>query len=457
MTSNSIAAGAAPGLRLWLLRTRWEWAACGALAVALALYPAAPLAAWLAPLVFCAGYCALALARLPRRDLLWVVACCVAALLLQSVVLAVWGMRDPQSSPDPRQFLVEARAVADSWRGGVFPELYRKGSLPYLGTMHTGYQRVLAGLFYVGGDRVSLGIGLNAFCVALLPMLVCLATRTLLAGSGSESRASLAAATLCAAYPAFLFWAAWLHKDILLVLVFLMAVVLLLDALHRGSPAAAAGFFLVTGFCITLRAYAGLSLLVAGCAYGVALLPRRRVLWALVYGILVLGLLVYTTRGGRMAGQLLASAGALLPDEVRTQAQALRSFAAGIPRLLLGPYGWVRAFEVRGQENYYGLYPGMWFLYLLVYPLAIAGFWECLRGNRLLAVVPVTCVVIAALLFLMTYGGMAFRQRLYLEPFLLMLAGAGWGAPRLRWIAGAWYGGLFLFAAVQLATLSVRY
>ena len=111
--------------------------------------PAAP---WGFGVGFCAVYVAARTAGLPRRELAWAAGCCAAALLVQGLSLAVLGYHNPLLDPDPHddlQYLVRGRAIAEAWQSGFYPELSLRGSLPYLGTLHTGYERALATVFLI--------------------------------------------------------------------------------------------------------------------------------------------------------------------------------------------------------------------------------------------------------------------------------------------------------------------
>jgi hypothetical protein len=442
---------------LWR-RHRGEAPVLAALAVALACHRVIPAVAWIVPALVVAGFIGWRLLRLDRRAQAWILACTGASLALQGVVLAVFGYHDPVSS-DPRDYMLKATAVMEAWRSGVYPALSLKGSLPHLGSLHTGYERVLASLFLVWGPRPWVGIGLNVACVAALPALAFLACLSLFGEFGAKSpdprdgRRARVACLLAGLYPGFVFWMTWLVKDTLLVAAFAASLVLLLEALRTRSLVAWSGFVLASGFLVILRAYAGLSVYAALAVYAFARMPRRAVLWGAGYALLTVALVGYSMSGTRLFGQLWSSLLALIPGGMRTVPESLGAFVLGLPRCFLGPYGWVKA---QGDNLYYGLYPGMWFLYLAVYPLALAGLWEAVRRNHLATTVPLVIVFTAVMIFLMTYGGEAQRQRLYLEFVYLLYAGAGACAPaKRRWFA-ACYGALFLFAAVQLISLSLR-
>ena len=431
----------------------------GLLALALAVYRFVPTAGWGVPALLCVIVFARGLAELPRGDRRWAGACALAAAALFGGVLAVFGYHQPLVS-DPHYFMEQSTALADAWRTGWYPAISLKGSPPYMGTLHTGYQRVLALLFLVAGPGAGMAIALNGLCIVLLPAGVMLLARELWHGvpDGDAARwpggAHRMAALIAAVYPGFLFWGTWVLKDLLLTALFVFAAWLLLRAMRRRNALDWVLFALSAVFCSTVRAYAGLSLLLGLGAYGVALLPRRRVFMVVLYALLLALVASYGVRLGVVWRQLWFSVLNLVPDGSTSSAASLAAFVAGVPRLLLGPYAWVRAHTAAGFDTYYGLYPGMWVLYLLVYPLASAGLWFAARRNHLPVVIPVVCVGVAWILLLATYGGLASRQRLYLEPFLMCLAGAGWmHCRRGRWIA-AWAAGVILFAGVQLLSLS---
>jgi hypothetical protein len=182
-------------------------------------------------------------------------------------------------------------------------------------------------------------------------------------------------------------------------------------------------------------------------------MPRRAVLWALFYAGVALIAFSYSTTGGRYLAQLAYSLGAVIPVEAQTISGSVYSFLRGIPRLLLEPYAWVRSTDARPQ---YGLYPGMWVMYLVIYPLSFTGMARAIRLNHQLSIPALTCLFLAGMLFLIAYGGIAHRQRLWLEVILIVYAAAGFRSPgRARGFA-LWYTVLAVFAGSQLLRLRFR-
>ena len=451
-----------PGL-IRAFPSRWEVLQLGLLVVALFVYPWVPGLAWALGSAVCGMALVNAIGEMPRGDRRWALLCAVVTATLFGVTLAVFGYDYPASS-DPKDFMAQSAALSDAWRGGWYPAISQKGSLPFMGTLHTGYQRVLALLFLATGPRAGTAIFLNGLCLAWIPVAVFQMARELWWGAldaseptqpANRSRyAPHVAAALIAVYPTLFFWGRFVLKDVLLTAVFVTAAWVLLRALRRWSVLDVAVFFCLALFCTSLRAYAGLSLFMAAGVYGVALLPRRWVFATIAWSIIIVGLATYTGSLGATLSQLWSSAIYLLPEGSTSTAASLQAMAIGVPRLLLGPYAWVLALRPEEMFNtLYGLYPGMCMLYLVVYAPAAAGLWVAMRTNHMRSILPVICIAVAALLFLVSYGGLAMRQRLYLEPFLFCYAGVGWTRGRLgRWLT-VWYVALFLFASGHLLSL----
>lgn len=430
-----------------------------------AVYPVFPLVVWLLPFAGLLVYALLAILHTSprhRTPLLTIAACTMFFQLL--VGLAV-GFHDPSWQGELRDdlsYLREANAIAQAWREGFFPELSLKGSLPYLGTLHTGYQRFVAGLFYLFGNDYRIPILANYLLLGLLPIAVYRAAFLLLSQSRAKveltphlSRVPLFAACCIAFYPNLGYWASFLLKDALLTVFMTCSLSAVLEFLGNRRLAWIP-VVLTLGFMIGItRAYALFGLL-AGCAlYGVAMVPRKWVFGTCLAGLLVLVGMSYTTRGADYLSQLIYSLSVQLPDHLRTVPQAVAYFAGAIPRLLLSPYAWVRAF---GANPAYELYPGMWMLYLMIYPLGLLGLFNLAKHDVRIATIPFGMLVATGLVLILAYGGDAPRQRLCLDPTWFIFAGTVQSLKRREWVLPVvWYAVFILYALVQLATLQYRY
>jgi hypothetical protein len=425
-------------------------------------WPAAP---WLLIPAAVVLYAAVILFESPRPARVRLILACLAAVALCALVAAANGLRDPEHyalSLDDATYHRQAKAIAEAWRSGLFPQLSLKGSAPYyIGSLHTGYQRLLAGVYYVAGSDFRLGILANFFAVMLVPLFVFRAISTTVGApeqtatqTPAAERDALAGAWLAALYPGLGYWSAWLLKDVVLAMLFIAGVAAALDLLvHKRADVGLCLGALLYGLGIC-RAYAALSLVGGMVVYILARLPRRLSSWGLVGLLLGAVLFGYTETGGAYVRQLVYSLAELIPGEVRTPAQAFFLIVRGFPRLFLAPYAWVKAY---GPNPTYGLYPGMWWLYLIVYPLAAAGLFRLGRQNVLPATVPLVAWALSAYLLLISYVGDAPRQRLYLDMVMCVFAGCGRTEPRRRLFFAAWYGCLGAYIAVHLATLKWRY
>lgn len=428
-------------------------------------FPAGP---WLLPFCFTGIWLAARIIRMPSDDRLWLACCCAGALILQIISFFLFGYHDPLQSNqqlDDHSYLVESRVISDTWHDGIYPDLHRKGSLPYLGTLHTGYHRILAFLFLFSPRAAVTGIILNIVFAALMPLLIYFSAaaifdaRDLRLMTGTISAANprfpaRMAALLGAIQPAIFYWCSFLLKDVILAALFVAAFMFLAEFLRTRNLISLAGCLLGVFFLAQMRAYAALSLAAGGVACALARMPFRWLMWCLFYLCMAVLIAHYTPQGQAYLLQLVDSLGAQLSHRLMSLRGVALWLAGGMPRLLLAPYAWVRA---EGAHPMYGIYPGMWFLYLAIYPLAFLGFMLAIRANHLLTALPLVCILSVALLFLVAYGGDVARQRLYIEQIFIIYAGLGCAAPRKRPVFFAWYAILILFAAIQMLSLHLRH
>lgn len=450
--------------------TRTEVLLLAAAVLAVSLYPVLPAALWLSPF-FLAGACvAIRIRALERPERLWLAGCAAAGCLLQIGVTLALQPYDPVHGPtdwfDDQAYFRSADSIARAWKKGFFPELSRKGDLPYLGTLHTGYERVLASVFYVGGPRVWLGLAVNVLCSALLPVLCYLLAASLFREAGQtaggtgrsggwKSRLTPArtAALLCVFHPSLYYWGSMLMKDLFLATLFALSLWLLIDLIRFRSPALAVTFALTLFWTAIFRNYAALAIAAAAFVYLFAGLSRLALVWGLIWALILLLGFRYTDVGDRYLDQLLSSFGSHLPRELSTVKGVMTHFAEAVPRMILSPYAWVPA---QTDRPIYGQFPGMWYLYLLVYPLALAGLVEAIRTNHRLTIIPLTAILASAFVLLAAYGGNAPRQRLYLEIVAVMYAGLGLSSVHRRRAFVLTYTAIILFAAAQLLRLYMR-
>ncbi|MGC8840884.1 MAG: hypothetical protein ACP5QZ_05430 [Candidatus Sumerlaeaceae bacterium] len=434
----------------------WLAAVVGSLALG-CFFPALP---WVLIPVAVIGHGIQILAEARKSVRMRLGAACAVSLVITVASAWIAGFHNPETCPlslDDATYLVQGKAIAEAWKSGLFPSLSSKGSTPYyIGSLHTGYQRLLAGAFYLLRADYRFGILLNFIAASLLPLFVYSAVLTLLkTHSPSElaSKGALRGTWLVALYPSIGYWASWLLKDVVLALIFAAAIAGALDFAYRHRPEhllyLAASLVALGVF----RAYSALAVLAGTAVYLLAKLPHRQSLQGLaILGFLLL-LASYDERWAAFERQLLYSLGELLPDSVRTPREGLLYVLGGFPRLLLSPYAWVRA---RVENPMYELYPGMWWLYLVGYPLAVIGITRLARHNIVLAVIPLIAWFASAIILILAYGGAAPRQRLYLDVLVFVFAGCGTVERPHKWLLVAWYLGLGVYVTIHLLTLDMR-
>lgn len=460
MTMSGLARPVLPGLAaLRLAVPRWDAAGLVVLVLAAVAYLRVPAIGWAVPVTLMVLYLGSCYMQLSRADRLWVAGCCGLALAVELVALWVFGYHNPlveTPQHDPYKYVVESQEVAAAWSRGWFPALSLKGSLPYLGTQNTGYHRVLSTVFLLVGAKPALAIALNALCVMLMPAIAAILCNLLFPVTFTPSSPRLSgvrvASLLCALSLNFAYWSRWVLKDVLLAFVFGVALALLVSFFRTRRVLAGVLFVLCAGFLVILRAYAGLSLFVGAAAYALSGVSLRRAGWVALWAVLGAWLLLYTEHFSVYFNQLEHSLVALIPQDIQTVGDSFRMMMRGMPRLFLGPYAWVM--HARGEGLLYGLYPGMWVLYLAVYPLALAGIIRCAREDHRLSVIPLACIAVSSLIFLATYGGEASRQRLWLELLFIVYAGHGAGARNLKRYCIPYYLALGLFMVAQMISLA---
>jgi hypothetical protein len=424
--------------------------------LAISIRGVVPWLIWLLPACIALGYAFYVLHGRPRAEVRMVVVVCASVLVGNLLVLLARLDYNPVRFTmwfDDREYMVQSSALAGAWKAHIFPDISAKGSEAYfMGTLHTGYQRAVAALFYVSGSAAPAGLVLNAIAGSLIPLFVFLLMGELATPAGS--RVPWLACLLAAVHPNQYYWGMFLMKDVYTAAWFVGALWLLVRALRLRDVAAGLAFAGCCYILFTIRVYCAASLVFAGLVYAASGLARRTAYFSLAAGALVLWMIcTYTDAGSTRFEQMWSSLTELGPKHMQSVSQMGLHVLAGIPRLLLGPFAWLQG---RGRHPLYGLYPGMWYLYLLIYPAASTALVAVVRRDEKLWAVPLMTVVGGALILLTaSYGGDAPRQRFYMEYVPVALASYGLTLPKRR-VFLAWYLALAAYMVGQVITVRVR-
>ncbi len=367
-------------------------------------------------------------------------------------------------------------AIAHEWHMGHFPRLWTD---QYLGTLHTGWNRILAAIYYVFGHHPRLGIALNIFAGALLVPLSFFTTRQLflrLRIADCELRNDKAhpstpihnspftilhskfplmhspaaiTALITAVHFSFAYWCAFLLRDTILAVMFLAALYLVLQIYGRPNLWAGAALILILCGLAILRVYSVGALLAGVLAYLLFFHKYKKWMWLGAFAGVILAIVARVYIPIRdYEDQLIYTFLNNLPDAGRTPLGSLIYCARGIPRFFLGPYAWYVSPGAPVID--YMLYPGQWLLYLLILPFGLKGLWICIRENTVQALFLVIPIMLSIFLFLLAYQGSVPRQRLYLEPLFIVFS--AWGIYRKDKacrIPLYWYVFLVLFIAAH--------
>ncbi|OPZ09811.1 MAG: hypothetical protein BWZ10_02521 [candidate division BRC1 bacterium ADurb.BinA364] len=422
-------------------------------------------AAFAAPYLLLAGWgvrrMALAGAAARRR-----VALACAAAWLGCAVWAAAVHANPWSGPglfyhkDDASYDRWGREIAERWKQGERPALSRDSEI---GTLHTGYYRFVAALYWLAGPSPRLAIALNMLACALLP-----AALYFLALDYAGPRAAAAACWMAALYPSFWHHSVFLMRDAWITLFFVAAAGVSLDirARRESSRALEAGRWIcLAGLCaqvFLLRYYLVVVLAAAWALYGLALVERKRRALALAT-LVALAAAALAARWtvpsiAHWQDRLVQSFLWAIPRDQHSLAAVARRFAAGAAKLFLAPLPWAAS---GGYSIDYFLWPGQWMLYLGGLPLGLWGLWSAARRGPPIGFVLMLPFFAAAYGFSVAYEGSVPRQRMFLDALLIVFAARAWAeraeggaAPRGYFVA--YYSLLGLFVAAHIASLFVR-
>jgi hypothetical protein len=251
-------------------------------------------------------------------------------------------------------------------------------------------------------------------------------------------------------YPSTYYYGSFLLKDLATGAVGLLALRGALGILvHR--PGAWLYYGAALFWLVPLRAYAGLALFLA---LAVAAASRLKLWWALRLGAwgLVGVYCVWLSDRGAYLEQLVLSLVNNMPQDLLLPMRLVSHYGIGTIRVFLAPYPWVAA---EGNFPNYEVYFGQWYLFLIGYPLAVAGLWRLARVNRVGPAMPMIAVVLGLSVLILAYGGNVTRQRYFVDLWVLVLSGLGMQEEIgvRRWATALVMTGIGLFAGAQLTRL----
>ncbi len=354
----------------------------------------------------------------------------LGTLIIATIILLIFGYIAPDANSkysDDAMYYRESAFLSEVWRDFDFPDITRKGSLPYLGTLHTGYHRILALFMLVFGQHYFVGILLNLCVLPLIVLSVWCAMRLLtqdltFADGYSSSRLATVAVVLAVLHPSLYSWIRCVLKDSCTLCVFLITLSLILYALKTRRLLPVVSSLLMLSFLFIYRFYAGVILLLSVLAYVLSFVNTRKLFYYLVLICLLLLWLSYSTMLNNLLLQFRDSAFSMMPNVGYSPWVGLKWFTVSIPRFFLAPYAWIKADT---NAPIYYQYPGMWYLYLLIYPLAILGCITLFKQNAKLWTLVLVTLFLHYYLFTVVFCGDVTRQRFYLEYLFIFLAAVG--------------------------------
>lgn len=323
---------------------------------------------------------------------------------------------------DDRAYSAIGERLSVGWSeiGWVNPTAFE-----FAGSYTVGYPMVVGFVFFLIGPHALVAKLLNAFFGAFSAVIAARIAGEL--GFGHRKRLVAWAVALC---PTMLWWSGMLLKEELAAMLLLGAI---FAALRLPRWPAAIGLALCLTALAQTRMPGFVAAVVAVLAIAaIGLLRRDRA--ALSVGLRTIGAIgiavgvflmgfsagspgesvaAYAQIVTVSEGPRVSDGGATRPDESPVSIR----FSRDIITTYVSPYPWV--FDDNTETADRGLYPGMWFWYLIL-PSVLAGVVALRRNIVALAalVVPVTTFALSGVLL----AGIQFRQRSSIEALLLILA-----------------------------------
>lgn len=353
----------------------------------------------------------------------------LAALLLPTLSPDTWP-----PLPDEARYVAEAQRVADAWLLGQFPDLTAR---TWLGSLHTGYQRVgaVVAMLGLGGQRWPLVL-LNALLLPVAGALAMALAEVLREEHDAPPEATatppphFAAAALLACYPGLACHASFALREIL-HLIAMMALLLLairgLDARHgptrhsaSSSALALALTALAAWWLFSLRSYTCLLAMLALGLWWLVTVRRQPLAPWLGAGLMAALLLTFHPASGRILAQMADTLSTVTLGTLDTPGAVLGRLAAGLPRLLWAPYPWA-ATATTPDPTLLSVPAAAWQA-LLIWPAVLLAWCQRPAARRGRAQLINLLMAFHAVSLLLTFAGDAPRHMLLTATLAAVLA-----------------------------------
>lgn len=344
---------------------------------------------------------------------------------------------------DDKAYHSHSERISEYWRLGEYPDISSEGEI---GSLQTGYYRLISAIYYLFGAKPVIPLLLNPIFGVILCFLIYRLTELIFDKSLAKK-----AFIISIMNPIFWFWSSFLLKDILLCCFFVLTLISYLEYKQKNSILFLFIFFISGFYLLLLRIPSLVTIVITISVFEILNAKHRKYIFILL-GVFVLLAIVlwFFSKFEELEEQIAFSFLNTLPDVGRTHSGAIKYLISGIPKLFLSPYAWVFA---NYFTPYYFLYPGQWFVYLYLLPFAISGAYLLIKENYYPAIWLIFPIIIKFMLFLLSYGGSAPRHSLELMPLIIVFACYGLKRPLSQRFMTIYYGGLITYMVAHFASI----